>query len=266
MELEEGVPDYMFPHLRQWLESTGFIEWHGLEYPPDFSDLGRELLLSLKMPCGDVDDFWEQLLSDRELFLDVLDYALAVWSIEPFTSAEVDGAALERILLKGRSAWMVAPKQNELTRRLSEETQKALRNAMSSGTASASHLADAWRDAFGRNPNATSSYHCGVMAIESAIRPIVSPTDPKATLGRMLRVIGDKPSKWKTRFDGDHSAGIVAMQRILRTIWEAHVRHGSDEYESVTLDQARDVCQVALLVVSLVDSQGFVRTEIQPNN
>jgi len=136
----------------------------------------------------------------------------------------------------------------------------ALEEAVSTGDAAAEHLADGWRDGWSRNPNATSSYHSGIMAIESAIRLIVSPNNEKATLGTIIGEIKDKPSKWQTRFDGLESAGVVSLTQLLQAIWEAHVRHGSDEYASVTLEQARDVCHVALLVVNLANSRGLERS------
>ena len=263
IQLEEGVPDYMFPLLRDWLLSTSLFDWEptmeGRYY--SFTMAGREFLLVPKRTFNNVCELLEDLEWDHELFLDAIDYCLAFSITEPTEVYNVDWQALERILLKGRSAWTVAPRRNKLIRRLPEETQKVLEDALSSGDASAEHLSDAWQDGWSRNPNASSSYLSGIMAIESAIRSIVSPNKGKATLGTMINEIKDKPSKWRTRFDGDDSAGVVSLTNFLQAIWEAHVRHGSDEYALVTLEQARDVCQVALLVVTLANSRGLERVE-----
>ena len=262
LELEEGVPDYMFPVLRKWLQQTSLFIWQVSAAGGDYylTPAGEELLLVLKMSASSMPELWQKFWDDRDLVLDALDYVLAASISEPFSVYDVHAHELERILQKGRSAWMVGPKMDELIERLPEETKTALVEATSAGDAPAQHLADAWQNGWSRTPNATSSYHSGIMAIESAMRSIVSPDHPKATLGTMLRAVKDKPSKWQTRFDGDNAAGVVGLEQVLRAVWEAHVRHGEDEYASVTIEQARDVCHVALLVVNLANSRGFERS------
>lgn len=261
--LEEDVPDYMFPHLRTWLQSTSLFVWQNAFPEADYflTPAGIDLLLVLKMSSDSMSDFWQQLQDDGNLFLDAIDYALAASISEPLAVYDVDVADLERILQKGRSAWTVGPKGNELIERLPAESRNALEEATSSGDAPARHLADAWQDGWSRTPNPSASYLAGVKAIESAIRVIVSPNNPKATLGTMIKEIEHKPSKWQTRFDGDESAGVVALTQVLQAIWQAHERHGTDEYASVTLEQARDVCHVALWVVNLANSRGLKRAE-----
>ena len=263
LELEEGVPDYMFPLLSDWLKATSLFGWQRYSGHKvyDFTQSGREMLLALKMTSSSVSEFREKLRRDPDLFLDVVDYVLDASVTDPTRVQDVDWQGLERILSKGRSAWMVAPTRDALIRRLPEETQAALEEALSTGDAAAQHLADAWRDGWSRTPNATSSYQSGIMAIESAMRSIVSPDHPKATLGTMLSAVKDKPLKWQTRFDGDNSAGVVGLEQVLSAIWQAHVRHGEDKYASVTIEQARDVCHLALLVVNLANSRGLARTE-----
>jgi len=77
-KLESGVPDYMFPLLRDWLLETDLFYWqstiHGKVWY--FTSAGRELLLFFKMKCETIGDFWRKLQLDRGLLLDALDYCL----------------------------------------------------------------------------------------------------------------------------------------------------------------------------------------------
>lgn len=253
----------MLQLLRDWLLDTSLFERrrNSMIWAYHLTPAGRELLLALKITCASVEDFLSQVAIDGDLFLDVLDYTLANSIQDPTEVFNVDAPALERILHRGRSAWMVSPNSDALTRRLPEETHCALEEALAQEDAPAQHLADAWQEAWSRKPNPSASYLAGVKAIESAIRVIVSPNNPKATLGTMIKEIEHKPSKWQTRFDGDDSAGVVALTQVLQAIWQAHERHGTDEYASVTLEQARDVCHVALWVVNLANSRGLKQAE-----
>lgn len=261
LDLEEGVPDYLFPHLRDWLYQTSLFGWNVTVggRVPYLAQPGQEMLLIFKLTCHANEEFWNQLWRERDLFLDVIDYTLAASALEPSSVFNVDASSLERLLQKGRSTLMVAPSGRSLIERLSSESQDALEKATSSGDAAADHLAEAWQNAWSRTPNAISSYQSGIMAIESAMRSIVSPNNSRATLGTMISEVRHKPSKWRTRFDGPDSIGIEALVQMLEVIWQAHTRHGSDQYASVTLEQARDVCQIALLVVSLANSRGIAR-------
>ena len=227
----------------------------GIELP-EISEFSYDGIMRRELSVDPVSVIMSHADNDSRGLLQIADYLL-----NSQLASTKDAKGLDLLLRGSRSTWMVAPSQDEIIQRLPEETRKSLEEATSSGRAPAKHLADAWRDGFSREPNATSAYLSGVMAIESAIRSIVSPKKEGATLGTMINEIKDKPSKWRTRFDNDTLSGIVGLEGVLRAIWEAHVRHGSDEYASVTLEQARDVCQVALLVVSLVDSRGFERTK-----
>ncbi len=257
LDLDEGVPDHLFRHLWNWFRATSFFNHGTLD-----NLRGRDLLLHLKLDCESTGELWDECWEDRHLLLDVLDYALWYSRFDPSDIASARRQDLERILRVGRSAWRVAPSGDTLTERLSDEIHKALEHATASGTAAAEHLAEAWKHAWGRTPNAAASYDSGIKAIESALCSIVSPDHPKATLGSITRDIEQKPAKWQTRFDDDDSEGVKALSQLLHAVWRAHTRHGTNEYASDTLEQAKDVCNVALLVVNLVDSDGLARAEI----
>ena len=96
---------------------------------------------------------------------------------------------------------------------------------MSEQSDAAGYLRSAWHHVYGRNPNPSTAYRDAVRAVEAAARPVVTPTDDLATLGKMIYDLGVKPEKWGTVI-GD----VSTVRKMMETIWKSQLdRHGTDD-------------------------------------
>lgn len=92
------------------------------------------------------------------------------------------------------------------------------------------------------------AYFEAVKAVEAAARPVVAPTDPLATLGKMIAALEAKPSKWAVVLAEETVEDVTRRASIL---WKTpHERHGSNEPASpVTVEQAQAGFDLALGLV-----------------
>ncbi len=121
-----------------------------------------------------------------------------------------------------------------LTRRALGPVVEAIENLRSANDRAADHLYTAWRHLAGRDPIPDQAYSQALLAVEAAAKPVVSPTDEKATLGKWSATSVPSPTSgvlsWATRptFSvsstrcGRRIAGMARMTARLR--WEWHRR------------------------------------------
>ena len=231
--MKRGVIDWIIPFVRSYADYEGVIvnrAWLG--------DL--ELRMHLETPLDRSSDeamaasLLKRMDDDDAFALDVLDYALRhlsdVYPDWPSNRAE-DATRLERLLTLAGSAWEVSPAGDEdnyaLTRRALGPVVEAIEDLRSSSERAADHLGAAWRQLAGRDPNPDMAYFQAVLAVEAAAKPIVSPKDSNATLGKMRAAIRDAPSKWE--FALGEPEDVIALISLL---WDAHRRHGTDDREA----------------------------------
>jgi hypothetical protein len=180
---------------------------------------------------------------DQEQFLDVVHATIQLtheyWSVE----------ALEEMLTYGGSAW--AATKTGLQRRVDPVAQAAYDNAVSQTHDPASdELAEAWRKAYGREPDPSDAWDHSIKAVEHILKPVVCPSNTKATLSNVIGDLRSQPQRWKLVLpgsNGDFSANrLVAM---LELIWPNPDRHGGSLSTVVTLDQAQAVVHLAVTIV-----------------
>ena len=194
-----------------------------------------------------MDTTWD----DRDMLLNIADYLLA-----SELASEADAAALRGFLRDSGSVWEVDEEGRELTRRTPPEQHEAYQAAIAPGDAASRHLQDAWRAAWSRRePSARDAYDGAVKALESALKPIVSPTNDRTTLGTLVRDLRKKPAKWDTRFGGEQT--VETLTALLDELWSTQDRHGEEEYRTNTLEEAQDAVTIAIAVVGIV-RRGFL--------
>ena len=138
---------------------------------------------------------------DPNLLLDMVDGLLRFGEFDGSDDSEI--VRLEQILDAGRSAWRVAPDGKSLIERTLEAEHTAVELAAQGDDQIAADINAAWNAAWRRqDPSAVEAYAAAVKAIEGVLAPIVSPDDPKPSLGKMISALRDKPEKWDTRFRG----------------------------------------------------------------
>ena len=97
-----------------------------------------------------------------------------------------------------------------------------------------------------------------IKAIETLLKSIVSPSDNKATLGKMIGALRQSPDKWKCKLpDREYKSngetnvkpGIEVFIDVLVTIGYQPDQHGSDQPQDVDEATARSVLFLATTVV-----------------
>ena len=107
-----------------------------------------------------------------------------------------------------------------------------------------------------------------IKAIETLLKPIVSPKNKKATIGSMTSELRQAPDKWECKLpdrvykaNGETNVkpGIEVFIDALATIGYQPDRHGSDQPQDVDEATARSVLFLATTVVGWL-RDGILRT------
>ena len=201
----------------------------------------------------------ERFRLDEEFALDVLDLALRKF-------ATTDQAQeLEVVLAEGGSAWKVALEESgdaRLERRVPGPAAETIDLVASDSGRTAQHLDLAWRKLFGRDPDTSGSYREAVRAVEVAAKPLFTPDDSRATLGKIIRAIRDKPEKWELGLDGSSALQVAEMADL---IWRGQKdRHGTDDPEAplaVSREEADAALFLAIALARLLTNGTVKATE-----
>ena len=129
-------------------------------------------------------------------------------------------------------------------------------------------MQEAWALAFGRNPNLSDAWGRAIKAIETLLKPIVSPKNDKATIGSMTSALRQSPDKWECKLpDREYKSngeinvkpGIEVFIDVLATIGYQPDRHGSDQPQETDETTARSILFLATTVVGWL-RDGTLRT------
>ncbi|WP_420612093.1 hypothetical protein [Candidatus Spongiisocius sp.] len=196
------------------------------------------------------------LIAEDTVGLDILDFCLYLCN-KSVGSAQ----ALERILDESGSAWTVGIDLDGrycLERRVDVTTEKAARAEIAQPGNAAAYLRDAWHYTYGRNPNSSHAFNNAVRAVEAAARPVVTPMDKAATLGKMVSALRDKPGKWETLI-GD----VETVRKMMEAIWTSQFdRHGTDDTtkpRNVSTAEAEAAVQFAVTIVQIFRNEAISR-------
>jgi len=268
--LYEGIPPWLNETVANWLRSSLTYTHRGDTKVS--ANLLEQLERRLRLPLGIEPDgrrlqrLVEVSLSNGKFGLDAIDFLASTLEVDD--PADVDHLnSLDKAFEQAGSAWTVhLPRAGDdasapsLVRRVSPAGKAAYTAAVSHGRRSADHLSEAWTAAYGRTPNPSHAYREAVRAIEAAAKPIVTPKDSAATLGKMIAAFDDGASNFAVIF-GD-SGGHAAVLAMMRALWKGqHDRHGTDELDApLSVDQleAEAAVQIAVMLTQLFES-GAVR-------
>ncbi|MCU1392055.1 MAG: hypothetical protein JWM34_483 [Ilumatobacteraceae bacterium] len=167
---------------------------------------------------------------------------------------------LRTILEASASAYTVGLDEDGKTcleHRVDETAEVAARTEMSQSGKASTYLSSGWHHTYGLSPNPSAAYHDAIRAVEAAARPVVTPKDTLATLGKMITALRDGSPKWTTSI-GD----IDGVRQMMQTLWQAqHDRHGTDDVSkpvTVSQSEAEAAIQLAVTLVQWFRS-GAVR-------
>lgn len=259
---QDGLPPWIRSDVEGWfarfLSVEDLIEGeHPIEVLYKRMRLDRDRYSSTESRRRPLEHVFE-IYGDHQFAFDLLDYALRYL---PEWGSPADAEQLEVILSRGTSAWQVSRLDLEgryaLTRREAGPLTEALEDLVPVAGRAGAHLLEAWKHLAGRDPLPDQAYSQAVLAIESAAKPVISPKDEQATLGKMIKAVKDAPRKF-TFILGEPEAILTPMEAM----WKTHRRHGTDD-ESVPTGMSREEADaafhLALTTVRWFSSGAFAR-------
>lgn len=197
---------------------------------------------------------------DESRALDVIDWLLG----HGFGHAQ----PLEHILKSAGHVLRVSPDGNRLVERIEPTLWNEYEWATQPDDQASQYMQEAWALAFGRNPNVDDAWSKSIKAIETLLKPIVSPKNNKATIGSMTSALRQSPDKWECKLpdrfynvNGEINSkrGIEVFIDALATIGYQPDRHGGDQPQDIDEATARSVLFLATTVVGWL-RDGILRT------
>lgn len=263
IEPVEGLPGYLATPVFRWVQqgvTRRFDDglYRGVE---SHHSLLRNLQLTLRLDPplslsqrqSAAQDLLARIEHDAELALDVVDYLLAHVRDAAPGHPQPWVAELDEMLRLGGSVWEVAmrPDQTgyELARRSVGPVREVI-DALPPASRAHQHLVVAWNKLVSRNPDPSAAYREAVRAVEAAAKPIVTPNDTLATLGKIIGQMKAKPDKWETTL-----GSVPDVVALLESVWKGQLdRHGTDDDTvpfAVTPEEADAAVNTSLLLSRL---------------
>ena len=244
------------PHLADplWNWCGPYIASESSRYSYVLNPRGRRMCVALRLAVSSVSELKNFIDGKPNALLNMADWLLQNNKSSDHERRRVEH--LEQMLDEGGSAWRVAPDGKSLIQRTLDAEHAAVELAAQGDDQIAADINMAWSAAWRREePSAVEAYAAAVKAVEGVLAPIVTPDDPKPSLGKMIPALRDKPEKWDTRFRSVET--VEALADMLDEVWRSQHRHGGGAELPNTLDEARDAVSVAVAVVGLC-RRGFL--------
>lgn len=261
----EGVPGFLWNYLRNWIKDA----------IRDDAQTGIDIDLTLRLnvqrfingypTVGDVvAAALEKPLRNQVALLDVIDWLLH--------RGKGSAETLERLLATAGHVLRVSPDGDGLVQRLDPSAWALYQHATRPQDAASDHMHEAWTLTFGQHPKPGQGWGEAVKAVECLLKPVVSPNDSKATLGKMTAAIRNGHDKWTCALPSrdlkvnGHQAvkpGLEVLTDCLATIGYQPGRHGGDDTGQVEQVTAESMVLLATTVLgwlrngvlSLADTQ-----------
>lgn len=246
----EDVPDHILAGLWAWVQTScaqdgGRTRPLGVHLRIPLPNDYASAMAALAKKCED----------DRTFLLDIVEALL-----EMFGWDENRAAALRALLRNANSAYDVNDTWNGLMLRVTPEVKDQVQAVVDAAIGSpGDHLKNAWDEAYGRKPDPVKSYSESIKAVESALAPIVSPANLKATLGTIIRDVKAKPSKWEFAIADGNVSGVETVLKMTQVLWDGQTsRHGGvGTTRAETSEEARAAVHLAATLVQFAVGGSF---------
>ena len=245
--LNEGVADGLRPSLLSWTLERYSSFGGAITDERRVGHLERTINRDL-MPGSNrmnLADLGQGLAADDELLLDAADVALT-WA------SDHEAALLEAFFVEARSTYSIGVDEDDvymIQLRQPEELSRLIETEATQPGRQAEHLRIAWGKCFGLHPDLNEACTEAVKAIEVAVKPVVTPDDPLATLGKMIGAIRLKLDKWET--DSAFDGSVQTVLAMMDMVWKGQLRHGDEDAPlEVSQEAAEMTVQTAVLLVS----------------
>ena len=263
--LIDNVPQFMRHGIKEWIQQAingdnRLVTQMALELRIDeLSDnIDNFYPDAAVIACIQRSGPWD--MYDESLALDVMDWLLG--------HGCGHAQSLEHILKSAGHVLRVSPDGSRLVERIEPTLWNEYEQVTQLDDQASQYMQEAWALAFGRNPNGSDAWSKAIKAIETLLKPIVSPKNNKATIGSMTSELRQAPGKWECKLpdriynvNGETNVkpGIEVFIDALATIGYQPDRHGSDQPQDVDEATARSVLFLATTVVGWL-RDGTLRT------
>ena len=253
------------------------------------TDLGVKMCTQLQIVANNEAELKRAVDADNDLLIDMVDWLvnrelshLDLEARRKAASRESDDdrgqslfgrsrsptlRQLDQWLRDGGSAWTVDADGACLTQRVSFELRETYATATEADDDASKYLRAGWKAAWGVSPSSDLAHENAVNALEALFRPVVTPKEPDATLGKIVSCLEAKPSKWRARLEdrrspeGGHrtgDAGVLFVTNALRTVFQSDHRHAAAEGSPPhTEEDGCDAITIAAAVIAL-QRRGFL--------
>jgi hypothetical protein len=240
-DLHEGVPAWMATRFWAWLDRSfdSLAREKGHKVVMAEYDERRRMREPLAPECGV--SLLSNVLRRRE------DDNLT-WSVTDFVIARADALGyshwlddLEGILEQSGSAWRVGTRSGAagVERRVAPGVGEAANVAMESTGSAGELLSAAWRATYGIHPDPDKAYSMAIKAVEEAAKPVISPKDGVATLGKMTSAMRDQQNWSLPLQDDDKNPSSDTVLKMMRALHSGQQqRHGGNGDRPATQEEA----------------------------
>ncbi|MCW3494173.1 hypothetical protein [Microbacterium sp. SSM24] len=269
-ELVDGIQPWMREDMKGWLARA--ISMNTTSGPTVDHDLIREFdrrarsadPIAEYLQRGGGSAFEYHLYNDSALYIRFVDFLVWKRSQEPQSERSAGILALLNAILEaGGSRWKVGDRRGVpgLELRVPEGVQQAAETAMSTPGHAGTLLSEAWHAVFGVNPMPETGYRQAVLAVEAAAIPVVIPTDPSATLGKVFTVMRDQKD-WALDIKKQHKdyPTTAVLLSMIQMLWAGQGRHaGQPDWAPNTQAEAEVAVMLAVPLVQWFSSGAIAR-------
>jgi hypothetical protein len=210
------VPSYMIVPIIKWMDQvTGSAAtWDHLA-----------LLLRLTSRGDGRTAVHQAVAQDRDLLLDLVDARLSLGTLGYSTGSL---RKVQDVLTAGGSGWRVTDELSGLQQVVDPTLSAVVKDATSTAESASEHLARAWAETYSKTPNPTLAHAEMIKAVECAAARVLTPKDPRATLGTLIGQISNQGHLYATAGSAPANDGVEVVHQMMRVLWEQQTdRHGA---------------------------------------
>ena len=259
--LHEGIPTWLEPRFLEWIgrQMTTSQDGRTVYRAEQLHELEARLRVALDWSRGGysaLGSLQRYLPKDQEFFLQAIHFVLFQ---TPRAADSVD-----KWLLAGGSAWTAKVRDGAagLERRVDDTIAAAADQVIVDAGRAGTHLARAWKAAYGRGPQPTVAYDESIKAVETAAIPTISPRNDRATLGTLIRDLRAAPQNFSVTLSAlGGTDDVETVARVMDLLWKGHpARHGTPNPTRPSAASQSEAEAAAHLAVTLVHwfDKGFV--------
>ncbi|CAI9408368.1 hypothetical protein [Nocardioides sp. T2.26MG-1] len=213
---------------------------------------------------GDMQEYFKRNCSNGEFLLRTIHTCLQ--------HLPAAGAAeyLEVILKRGRSGYTVRTNTRGLEYRVTPAAREQVEEAVRSTPEPVGQLlTKAWNEAYGVEGDPFDAYMAAFRAAETVLRPVISPNDGDARLGKMIRDYEANPNKWEFLLTESRPGakekglelldGRETVMQMVRTIAYGQKDRHVFESDENSVTEARAAVHLAVTIAMMCETGAFRR-------